>query len=90
MTAQRPTHAGNVRALLAEVTDLVNRGVLTAHGDLEFEHVFVEPTGRIRLCDLAPRHPDLTVRTYNPHGWTGPAADVAACATMTKYPRPYR
>ena len=75
----------DVRGVLVALADAVERDVFDAHGDLKSEHVFVAD-GRVRLCDPAPRLADPALRAYtpayNPRGWRGPAADVAACATM--------
>lgn len=83
-----PQSVADVRAVLAAVADAVDRGTFDAHGDLKAEHVFVDgPT--VRICDPAPRFDDPTLRaytpTYNPGGWTGPAADAVACASMLRF-----
>lgn len=75
--------------LLMALSEAVERGTFDAHGDLKPEHVFVTGDGRIRVCDPAPRFNEPRLRgftpRYNPFGWAGAAADVAACATMIRF-----
>lgn len=87
--AGAPIDADVVHRLLVALADAVARGTFDAHGDLKPEHVFVTVDGRVRVCDPAPRFDDTWTRgftpRYNPFGWTGVAADVAACASMIRF-----
>lgn len=88
LTGRPPTKADEVIAVLAALADAVDRGTFPAHGDLKTEHIFVDGD-RVRLCDPAPDFDDPSLRAYtpvyNPHGYEGPAADVAACASILRY-----
>ena len=89
LAGRRPQTAEDVYAVLRAVEDLVDRGVVDAHGDLKFEHVFISNSNEVRLCDPAPRFGDPKwrgyTRAFNPNGWIGAAADVVACASMIRY-----
>lgn len=91
LEGERPTSVYDVRAALAAVADAVDEGTFEAHGDLKLEHVFIDADGRVRICDPAPRFTDPALRAftpaYNPRGWSGPAADTVACASMLRYLR---
>ena len=89
LVGRPPAHTLEIRNLLAAVADAVERGTFNAHGDLKFEHVFVGPDGELRVCDPAPRLPNHGARgytaAYNPRGFDGPAADIAASASMIRF-----
>lgn len=89
LSGHPPMHALEVRAVLAVIADAVDRGTFAEHGDLKFEHVFIDVDGSIRVCDPAPSFGVVGVRgftaEYNPTGRSGPAADVTACASMLRY-----
>ena len=84
----RPQTPQDVVAVLAALADAVDRGTFDSHGDVKPEHVFID-AGRVRLCDPAPRFDEPGwrgfTRTYNPHAYSGAAADVAGCATLLRY-----
>lgn len=88
LEGRRPSTADDVMAILRSLQQAVERGTFDAHGDVKPEHVFITDSG-VRICDPAPRFDDPRRRgftpLYNPRGLTGPAADVAACATMLRY-----
>jgi hypothetical protein len=78
----------DVLLVLEALALAAGRGVMPAHGDLKENHVRITPDGRVRLLDPAPPLPDglrTVTPLYNPHGWTGPAADVAACGWIMRY-----
>jgi hypothetical protein len=90
LVGRRPNRLADVEALLLALAEAVERDTFEAHGDVKLEHVFVqEDDGRVRLCDPAPRFgvPGRRGYTpmYNPRGHDGPAADVAACATLLRH-----
>ena len=89
LEGRAPCSTAEVRDLLSEVADAVDRGTFDAHGDLKPEHVFIDPNGAIRVCDPAPRFLDHGMRgytpAYNPRGLRGAASDVAACASMIRF-----
>lgn len=88
LVGESPDTPGDVDLLLAALADAADRGTFDAHGDVKPEHVFIED-GIVRMCDPAPRFDDPQLRgltpAYNPRGLVGPAADVAACATILRY-----
>ncbi|WP_420121761.1 hypothetical protein [Nakamurella sp.] len=88
LVGESPETPGDVDLVLAALADAVDRGTFDAHGDVKPEHVFIED-GVVRMCDPAPRFDDPQLRgltpAYNPRGWVGPAADVAACASILRY-----
>lgn len=88
LEGRRPSSPDDVVAILSSLRDAVQRGTFDAHGDVKLEHLFISDAG-VRMCDPAPRF-DVPGRRgftplYNPRGWSGPAADVAACATILRY-----
>jgi hypothetical protein len=88
LSGRRPENDHDVVALLTTLADLAERGVCDAHGDIKQEHVFIEPNGRVRLCDPSVRLPSgvrQVTPLYNPFAWSGPAADAVACAWMMRY-----
>lgn len=88
LAGQPPRSPADVLAVLTALADAVDRGTFDAHGDVKPEHVFLAD-GVVRMCDPAPRFPDPQLfgltPAYNPRAWRGPAADVAACATILRY-----
>lgn len=84
----------DIVAVLDALARAVRRGPLRAHGDLRAQHVLLAD-GRVRLTDPAPllaSGPRLVTPSHNPYGWTGAAADVAACGWIMRYalPQPNR
>lgn len=88
LEGRRPQQPSDIVAVLRALADAVDRGTFDAHGDVKAEHVFIEDDGTVRMCDPAPRLADSSRRAftpiYNPHGYVGPAADVAGCATLLR------
>lgn len=88
LEGRAPSTPAEVVAVLAALQAAVERGVFDSHGDVKREHIFIDGA-TVRLCDPAPRFADASRRAftylYNPHGFSGPAADVAACATILRY-----
>lgn len=88
LEGRRPEHPDDIVAVLEALAGAVERGTFDAHGDVKSEHIFIGDA-RVRMCDPAPRFDDADLRgftpMYNPRGESGPAADVAACATMLRY-----
>lgn len=88
LVGEAPETPRDVDLLLTALADAVDRGTFDAHGDVKPEHVFIEDAV-VRVCDPAPRFDDPRLRAltpaYNPRALTGPAADVAACASILRY-----
>jgi hypothetical protein len=88
LVGEAPETPRDVALLLKALADAVDRGTFDAHGDVKPEHVFIED-GIVRICDPAPRFDDPQLRAltpaYNPRALAGPAADVAACASILRY-----
>lgn len=88
LEGRHPDRVEDVVATLEALSQAVARGSLDHHGDLKTEHIFVADS-RVRICDPAPRFAEPGRRAftpmYNPRGYVGPAADVAACATILRY-----
>lgn len=88
LIGEPPGDAGDVVAVLEALALAVERGTFDAHGDIKREHVFIAD-GVVRICDPAPRFDDPALRgltpLYNPWGESGPAADIAACATLLRH-----
>lgn len=78
----------DIVVVLSRLADAVERGLFAAHGDLKSSHVVAGADGRIRLLDPAVSLGDglrSITPLFNPQGWSGPAADVAACGWMMRY-----
>jgi hypothetical protein len=88
LEGRQPSTPADVVAVLDALAEAAERGTFDAHGDVKVEHIFIDGQ-RVRLCDPAPRFAAADRRgftpLYNPYGYIGPAADVAACATVLRY-----
>ena len=88
LVGQPPATPADVVSVLSALAEAVERGTFEEHGDVKREHVFIAD-GKVRICDPAPRFDDPQLRgltpAYNPRAFTGPAADVAACASLLRY-----
>jgi hypothetical protein len=88
LVGRPPATPADVAAVLEALAGAVDRGTFETHGDVKREHVFITE-GSVRICDPAPRFDDPQLRgltpAYNPRGFSGPAADVAACASLLRY-----